>query len=352
MSANEPFSKIPVVISGGAGFIGFHLSTRLLSLGTPVTILTRRVQTPKAVELAKQGARFVVCDVASPKGIPSTEQCGPAQVFIHLAADVTVNGQGLQETNVGGTARILELANKLHIPYFVLASSIEAQGLGTNDEIPLKETAPCRPESEYGVSKARAEELVLQWGSGEGKQSLILRVGNVYGPGSAWLFQPTLLALLGVSPLGPAWAHLRHRVFQPLYIDDLIEGMIRALTLRLTGLYNITGEEPVTIHQHFQTLADLTGLSDRFANLTSTAPAGVSPTGIAADFAYMLMGTPERCHRSYDNSKLREEIGPYARWPLARGLASTLHWYHGSGMLRPLIETIRARHGTTVCASH
>jgi UDP-glucose 4-epimerase len=350
MSSSQPFSKTVVVISGGAGFIGFHLSTRLLSLGAQVTILTRHVQSPQAARLAKQGARLVACDVSSPDAIPPVEHVKLAQLFIHLAADVTVGGPGLYATNVDGTRRMLEMADELRIPSFVLASSIEAQGLGRREEIPLKETSPCRPESDYGTSKAQAEDLVSEWGRQEGRRALILRIGNIYGPGSLWLFQPTLLSLLNASSLGPIWPQLRHRVVQPLYVADLVEGMTRALARQLNGLYNITGEEPVTIHQYVHTLASLTGLSDHLGSLDSNPHASSSPIGIAPDFAYLLMGSPERCHRSYDNGKLRAEIGPYARWSLARGLASTLHWYHASGKLPALANAIRAQHGRMPCA--
>ncbi len=352
MSSSQLFSKTAVVISGGAGFIGFHLSTRLLSLGAQVTILTRHVQAPQAVHLAKQGAQLVACDVSSPDGIPPTEHVRPAQLFIHLAADVTVSGPGLYTTNVDGTRRMLELADALRSPTFVLASSIEAQGLGTRQEIPLKETAPCRPESDYGRSKGQAEGLVSEWGRREGRRALILRIGNIYGPGSVWLFEPTLLVLLGANSLGPVWPQLRHRMVQPLYVADLVEGIVRALARQLNGLYNITGEEPVTIHQYFETLASLTGLSNPFGRLDSHTHASSSAIGIAPDFAYLLMGGPERCHRSYENGKLRSAIGPYTRWSLARGVASTLQWYHASGKLPSLVKAIRARYGTMPCASH
>ena len=48
---------------------------------------------------------------------------------------------------------------------------------------------------------------------------------------------------------------------------------------------------------------------------------------LAPDFAYVLMGDPAHPHRCYDNSKLRRAIGPYVRWSLSRGLASTVQWY-------------------------
>jgi nucleoside-diphosphate-sugar epimerase len=237
----------------------------------------------------------------------------------------------------------------LAIPYVVYASSIEAQGLGSDDEIPLREDMPCRPVSDYGQSKVQAEELVTKWGSLPGNRALVLRIGNIYGPGSAWFLHPSLLALLGATPVRTIWTKLRHRRFQPLFIDDLVEAICRAVDCRLAGTYNMTGEEQVTIEGYLATLASLTQLTDRIQLMrTPVEPSGRS-LPIAPDFAYVLMGTPERCHRSYDNSRLRAEIGPYARWSLSRGLAATLKWYDTSGQLPALLASLRRQPGAMTC---
>lgn len=346
-------SKTHVIISGGAGFIGSHLSARLLTAGARVTILTRHTQAPRAVQLAQQGATLTPCDFSSPDLVPAPDKLPAADIFYHLAADVSVGSPKLWAANVDGTQRALELTAALKIPYFVFTSSIEAQGLGSDQEIPLREEQPCRPLSDYGISKAKAEELVMNWGKVSDRQALILRIGNIYGPGSAWFLRPSLLALLGMTPLSHVWPQLQHRVFQPLYIEDLTEGMLRVVSQRLTGLYNITGEEPVTVSGYLHTLAGLTGMTDRLA-LIQAPLTGMEPPAqeIAPDFAYVLMGTPEQCHRSYDNTKLRSSIGAYARWSLSRGLASTLRWYHTCGALPALLHSIRQRQGAAACASH
>jgi nucleoside-diphosphate-sugar epimerase len=234
----------------------------------------------------------------------------------------------------------------------VFASSIEAQGLGADDEIPLREDAPCRPVSDYGRSKASAEQLVTAWAAATGRGALTLRIGNIYGPGSAWFLQPALLALLGATPIRHVWPQLRTRRFQPLYIDDLIDGLTRAVSQRLSGVYSITGEESVTIGGYFERLASLLGLVDALAAIEAPGVgADAGANGIAPDFAYVLMGGPERPHRSYDNRKLRGEIGEYARWSLSRGLAATLQWYDTCGAFAALVAALRQR-GNGAAAAH
>lgn len=338
-----------VIITGGAGFIGSQISARLLKEKTRVTILTRNASAPRAAALAQQGCKVVACDLADAHRIPRPDTLDPADALFHFAADVSISSPTLWAANVDGTSRALALADALAIPYVVYASSIEAQGLGSDHEIPLREDMACRPVSDYGQSKVQAEELVTAWGSLSGHQALVLRIGNIYGPGSAWLLHPSMLALLGATPIRTIWAQLRHRLFQPLFIDDLVEGLCRAVDRQLAGTYNITGEEQVTIEGYLAKLASLTQLTDRVQLMrVPAAPSGRS-LPIAPDFAYVLMGTQDQCHRAYDNSRLRAEIGPYARWSLSRGLAATLQWYSASGQLPALLAALRRQPGAMTC---
>jgi nucleoside-diphosphate-sugar epimerase len=75
-------------------------------------------------------------------------------------------------------------------------------------------------------------------------------------------------------------------------------------------------------------LAGLLGLGGHVRTVTdSLSSQSATPRPLAPDFAYLLMGDSAHPHRCYDNGKLREAIGSYARWSLSRGLASTLQWY-------------------------
>ena len=344
--------KTHVVITGGAGFIGFQLSARLLAAGARVTILTRHTETPRALALAKQGASMLSWDCSSSLPPSDCDRLASAQIFYHLAADVAVTSPTLRRTNIEGTHHALDLADTHKIPYFIYASSIEAQGLGSDEEGPLSEAAPCRPVSDYGVSKADAEGIVTRWAESSNKKALILRIGNIYGPGSAWFLHPCLMALIGLSPLAHVWPRLHHRRFQPLYLDDLVEGMLRATRRELTGIYNLTGEEPMSIGDYVHSLASLIGLTDQLTNIHGPWQGQEPPlSALAPDFGYFLLGSPDRCHRLYDNTRIRREIGDYARWSMARGLAATLNWYYSAGMFAGALNAARRERGHT-CMSH
>jgi nucleoside-diphosphate-sugar epimerase len=328
MQITGPIKRPSIIITGGAGFIGSHLSSAFLAGGAAVIILTRHVESPRAQQLARQGARIMSCDLSRPDGLPAAHDLPRGARVVHLAADVSVNGPGLWASNVEGTKRALHLARAIDAAHVTVASSIEALGLGSDAEGALSEEAPCRPVSQYGISKARAEEIAAEWKSASDKPALVLRIGNIYGPGSAWLLDPVLSVLLNRDTVGQAWPHLRGRRFQPLYVADLVNGMTRAIDQDLTGLYNITGEEPITIAMYVEKLAGLLGLGGHVRTVTdSLSSQSATPRPLAPDFAYLLMGDSAHPHRCYDNGKLREAIGSYARWSLSRGLASTLQWY-------------------------
>ena len=328
MQMTGPVKRPHIVITGGAGFIGSHLSAAFLAKDAKVTILTRQAESARAQRLARQGARVIPCDLSRPEGLLCANDLPHGARLIHLAADVSVNGPGLWAANVEGTKRALELARTIEAAHVTVASSIEALGLGSDAEGLLSEGAPCRPVSQYGMSKARAEEIAAEWRSPSGKPALVLRIGNIYGPGSAWLLEPALSALLNRETVRHAWPELRGRRLQPLYVADLVNGMTRAIDQDLTGLYHITGEEATTIQDYVEKLGRLLGLTGELNALNDPPPASPAASRpLAPDFAYVLMGDPAHPHRCYDNGKLRGAIGPYIRWSLSRGLASTLQWY-------------------------
>jgi nucleoside-diphosphate-sugar epimerase len=161
------------------------------------------------------------------------------------------------------------------------------------------------------------------------------------------------MALVGASSICPIWSGIKARKFQPLYIMDLVEGILRAVNQRLGGLYNITGEEAIFIEDYLHKLSCLTGLTERFASLQEEAfNVGQSTQRIDPEFSYFLIGEPGRHHRVYDSGKLRREIGNYARWPLVRGLGATLQWYHATGALPSLITSFKGQQGGQLCMSH
>jgi UDP-glucose 4-epimerase len=169
-----------ILVTGGAGFIGFHLFKQLTNLGLDVTIydnLSRgKMENVKDVPKAK----FVKGDILDLKKLCNMEK---TDVIFHLAAQVVVpysmeNPAEDFETNARGTLNVLEKARK-DDSRLVFASSAAVYGNPT--QMPTPESYGFHPFSCYGLSKVVGEEYCQMYASQYGLDITILRFANVYG---------------------------------------------------------------------------------------------------------------------------------------------------------------------------
>src|SRR5581483_218238 len=229
---------------------------------------------------------------------------------------VSLSGDEVRRVNVDGTANVLAVAEASGARYLAFASSIEATGLGAPSELPLDEDHPCRPPTPYGESKCAGEALVATFAERTGVPALIARIGNTYGPGSLGFFHFFLRLLLTDDPAVAALPLLGPRLLQPIYVADLVEAFVRALRMRLAGVYNFTGDAPASI-----------GVEDlASARLAPKAPPA-SALLASPEVAYFLLGDGPRIHRAFTDARLRAALGEYQRHTLERGCAATLAWY-------------------------
>jgi len=176
------------VVTGGAGFIGSHLTDRLLAEGHTVTVLDNlsngRLLNLKAAYDSLR-LTFVQVDAADHEAIKRVFE-GVDWVF-HLAAlaDIVPSIQRPLEyyrSNVDGTASVLEAARLAGVKRFVYTASGSCYGIP--DQFPTPESADIRPEYPYALTKYLGEQTALHWGKVYRMPVVSLRLGNVYGPRS------------------------------------------------------------------------------------------------------------------------------------------------------------------------
>jgi UDP-glucose 4-epimerase len=169
-----------ILVTGGAGFIGFHLCTRLSELTSNLTIYDNlssgKMENVKDVPKTK----LVRGDILEVKKLCSQEK---ADLIYHLAAQVVVpysmeNPMIDFETNAKGTLAVLEKARKDDAK-LVFASS--AAVYGNPAELPTKEEYGFHPVSCYGLSKVVGEEYCGMYVDQYGLDITITRFANVYG---------------------------------------------------------------------------------------------------------------------------------------------------------------------------
>ncbi len=172
------------LITGGCGFIGSHLADRLLEGGHAVTILDD-LSTGR-LENRPPDARLIVGDVADPEAVREAAE-GVDGIF-HLAAVASVERSRAfwaetHRTNLLGTVTVMEAARAQDgRPALPVVYASSAAVYGDNPDVPLKETAPPRPLSAYGVDKLGCElHGRIAWEQ-HGIPTTGLRFFNVYGP--------------------------------------------------------------------------------------------------------------------------------------------------------------------------
>lgn len=235
------------LITGGCGFLGTAFIQRLQQQGGHAVRVLDNLTTGIRDDLARVAAftelppgqiqgspkdvELVVGDILDEQlAIAATQGC---DVIVHLAANTGV-GPSVEEpradclANVLGTFNYLEAARINEIPRFIFASSGAPAG---EVEPPIHEELPPHPVSPYGASKLAGEGYCSAYKRTFGIDTVILRFGNVYGPGS--VHKSSVVAKFIRRALHGEVLEIfgdgrQTRDF--IYIDDLLDAVMLAAT--------------------------------------------------------------------------------------------------------------------------
>ncbi len=260
------------LVTGGAGFIGSHLTERLLKDGHQVCVIDNlSTGSLKNIEALKKHPRFefVAGDIRDAEIVePLIERC---DAVFHLAAAVGVrliaeDPVHTIETNIGGTEVVLNIANEFGKKILIASSSevygkSEAVPFREDDDIVLGSTRLSRWS--YACSKAIDEFLGLAFHQQYGLDVIIGRFFNTIGPrqtGQYGMVVPRFIqSALNDEPLAIYGTGRQTRCF--CYVADLIEAVIRLMNCeRAAGqIYNIGTTCEISIEDLADTIIKLTG---------------------------------------------------------------------------------------------
>ena len=178
-----------VLVTGGAGFIGSHLTERLLEMDAHVTVFDRFDSFYKGKEsnlvTASNSPKFRLIDEDILDRDKLDSAMKDVDVVFHEAGQAGVgfsieNPRATNDVNVDGTLNVLWSARKNGVKRLVNASSSSI--FGEPDYLPIDESHPTHPTSPYGVSKLAAEQYARVFHKVYGMYVVSLRYFSVYGP--------------------------------------------------------------------------------------------------------------------------------------------------------------------------
>ena len=230
-----------ILVTGHAGFIGRALVDRLLKEGHEVIGLDLNISPPKF------GIKQILCDITSgPLMIDYYPDWNKIDYIYHLAAMANLNiadkyPNKCVEVNVMGTNNIVRICHKYKIPLCYISTCCV---YGNTKVHPTSEEDLPVPTEIYAITKLMGEYLVRllpKW--------TIFRIGTVIGPEMrrALVTHIFLTQAINNKPITIMGTGEQTRAW--IYIDDLIDGFVRALELKTNEIINLAGFESKSVNQ-------------------------------------------------------------------------------------------------------
>jgi len=296
-----------ILVTGGAGFIGSHVTKILLDSGHKVIVVDNLSQGKK--ENIDKRAELVAADI---RNIPGSAFENIDSV-IHMAGLIVVPESvkdpiKYADNNVIGTIDLLESMRKANVKSIIFSSS--ACVYGSPKSLPIKEEAPVHPDNPYGASKAAIESFLQAYNANFGFDVTILRYFNPYGPGE--MHKPETHAIpnfikasLAKKPVPLYWNGKQIRDF--IYIEDLARAHVDVLGQKGFNVFNIGTEKGVVVKDVVSEIFNILGYKVPINNL------GKRRGDVQANYA--------------SSEKLKKAVGWEAKVSIKEGLKKTVNFY-------------------------
>lgn len=318
-------SNRPILVTGGAGFIGSAFVRRLVGAGRSVAVLDALTYAGRMENLISveniDGYSFHQGDICDVKAVTDIMEAVKPGTIVHFAAESHVdrsieNPRQFLETNILGTQVMLDAALAAGIR-FVHVSTDEVFG-SLGDKGAFTETTPYDPRSPYSASKAASDHLVRAWGETYGMDAVIVNCTNNYGPYQfpEKLIPHMILSALAGRPL-PVYG-TGSNVRDWLYVDDHVEAIELAMDKGKSGqTYCIGGEAEYSNLEVVKAIA---------ATLDQLAPREDGQRHETA-IEYVMDRPGHDFRYAMDITRIRSELGWSPSHTFEEGLEKTISWY-------------------------
>ena len=265
------------VVTGGAGFIGSHISRALLTQGHDVLVFDN-LDPSYPIELKRYNLKqlkkypqftFAQIDIRDTEKLSANFDTFKPEIIFHLAAKAGVR-QSFKEpeeyfsVNVLGTLSILEAARRHGVQQVLAASSSSVYG--NDSPIPFSESNPTEHQiSPYASSKKAMEVMCKTYAEVYKLPIQLFRFFTVYGPSGRPDMAPALFtsAIVDGKPFQVFGGLTSERDYT--FITDIVEGLLQAMKHSVPfGIYNLGNNQPISLKTFIKTIEEATGNKANF----------------------------------------------------------------------------------------
>jgi UDP-glucuronate 4-epimerase len=329
---------VKVLVTGAAGFIGMHVAERLLAAGHQVTGLDNLNDyydpALKQARLARlrdlPGFVFERLDLADGAGMRALFAAGGFERVVHLGAQAGVrysltNPQVYLDSNITGTLNVLEGCRHHGVGHLVFASTSSVYGLNTRMPFSPHHGVD-HPLSLYASTKRAGELLCHNYAALFGLPVTALRFFTVYGPWGRPDMSPMLFAqkMLAGQPIDVFNGGHHRRDFT--YIDDIVEGVVRACDHVATPdpAWDSAAPDPATSRAPY-----------RIYNIGNQSPVELlgfiglleENLGVKAQMNFLPLQPGDVPDTLADCSDLERAVGFQPSTPIEEGVRRFVAWY-------------------------
>lgn len=311
------WNKKKVAVTGAAGFIGSHLSERLVELGAEVTALVRynsRGSYGFLEDLSKETKdtiKVILGDIRDENIF--RELLKDAEVVFHLAAIPGIPysflcPQDVFEINAMGSLNLLRVARDFSLEKVILASSAETYG--DSRYLPIDEAHPQNPKSPYAASKAAMEMAAWSAFFADDVPVSVVRLFNNYGPRqSARAITPTIITQMLSSDELKIGSLYPKRDFT--FVKDTVEAFTKVAELSKNGeVYQIGSGISISVQKIIDTVSKILGKEVK----------------IVVDELRIRPGQSEVEALKADYTRLKNATGWQPQVSYEEGLKTTIDW--------------------------